>query len=57
MKKLPGGGLFLRFRCDLCGRFATKGVTESGRPAVHKRTKVCETCIREAAKLLAVESN
>lgn len=40
-------------RCDLCGRFANKCVTEKSPPHKVEETKVCVDCIVEAIKVIA----
>lgn len=42
-----------RFRCDLCGRFEDRGVTEDHPQGPAKRTQICTPCITQAGDLLA----
>ena len=44
-----------KFQCDMCGKFATDGVTEKD-PQDEKRTKVCSGCIAIGAAVLATEA-
>jgi len=40
-----------RFRCDLCGKFKSRGVTE--RFSVWMVTTVCGDCVKAAGELLS----
>ena len=40
------------FRCDLCGHYRDRGVTETQATSPRQTTKVCSVCVTEAAKLL-----
>jgi hypothetical protein len=43
----------LRFRCHLCGRFASRGVSEKDPKTAQTRTPICNGCILEAVGLIA----
>jgi hypothetical protein len=40
-----------KFRCDLCGRFAVRGVTEA-RALDGQTTEICDHCVRRANGLV-----